>query len=72
MALLASLTKAPVVPAYISGADQAGRLAQIKVAFGKPLALPADRKQPAKTWRSSPRDVMSAIWAVRESIGGNS
>jgi 1-acyl-sn-glycerol-3-phosphate acyltransferase len=72
VALLASLTKAPVVPAYISGSGQAGRLGQIKVAFGKPISLPPDRKATRDDLAKFTDDVMSAIWAVRESIDGNS
>lgn len=44
VALLASLAKCPVVPACIVGSERALRFPAIKVAFGAPLALPADRK----------------------------
>jgi 1-acyl-sn-glycerol-3-phosphate acyltransferase len=72
VALLASLAKAPVVPACIVGSGQAGRLAQIKVAFGKPLALPADWKATREDLAKFTDDVMGAIWSLRESIDGNS
>jgi 1-acyl-sn-glycerol-3-phosphate acyltransferase len=72
VALLASLAKAPVVPACIVGSGQAGRLAQIKVAFGKSLALPADWKATREDLAKFTDDVMGAIWSLRESIDGNS
>jgi 1-acyl-sn-glycerol-3-phosphate acyltransferase len=72
VALLASIGKAPVVPACIVGSDQAGRLSAIKVAFGKPLALPAGRKATRDELAKFTSDVMGAITALRESIDGNS
>ena len=72
VALLASLAKAPVVPACIIGSGQAGRLAQIKVAFGKPLTLPADWKATREDLAKFTDDVMGAIWALRESVDGDS
>ncbi len=39
VALLASLTNAPVVPASVSGTRKARRLARFEVAFGVPLQL---------------------------------
>ncbi|HEX8805936.1 MAG TPA: lysophospholipid acyltransferase family protein [Candidatus Aquilonibacter sp.] len=72
VALLASLAKAPVVPACIAGSGRAGHLAQIKVAFGKPLELPADWKATREDLAKFTDDVMGAIWALRESIDGDS
>ena len=72
VALLASLAKAPVTPAYIGGSARAGRLGQIKVAFGKPLSLPADRKATRDDLAKFTEDVMGAIWSLRESIDGDS
>jgi 1-acyl-sn-glycerol-3-phosphate acyltransferase len=71
VALLASLAKAPVVPAYIGGSANAGRLGQIKVAFGQPLALPGDRKATREDLAKFTNDVMGAIWALRESVDGD-
>ncbi|HUA07742.1 MAG TPA: lysophospholipid acyltransferase family protein [Candidatus Acidoferrales bacterium] len=71
-ALLASLAHAPVVPVYIGGSGQAARLHQIKVAFGKPLWLPQDRKATREDLAKFTEDVMAAIGALRESIDGNS
>ena len=66
VALLASLAKAPVVPACIIGSGNANRLTQIKVAFGKPMALPADRKATREDLAKFTDDVMSAIHALGE------
>jgi 1-acyl-sn-glycerol-3-phosphate acyltransferase len=72
VALLASLAKAPVVPACIVGSAHASRLGQIKVVFGEPMSLPADRKATREDLAKFTDDVMGAIWALRESIDGNS
>jgi len=72
VALLASLAKAPVTPAYVGGSAYAGRFGQIKVAFGEPMSLPADRKATREDLAKFTDDVMGAIWALRESIDGNS
>ncbi len=72
VALLASLGRAPVVPACIVGSAKAARLARIKVVFGKPLSLPADRKATRDDLEKFTNDVMGTIAALRESIDGNS
>jgi 1-acyl-sn-glycerol-3-phosphate acyltransferase len=72
VALLASLANAPVVPACIIGSAHAGRLGEIKVVFGKPMSLPADRKATREDLAKFTDDVMGAIWALRESFDGNS
>jgi 1-acyl-sn-glycerol-3-phosphate acyltransferase len=71
-ALLASLADAPVVPACIVGSGQAKRLAQIKVAFGPPMRLPEGRKATREDLAKFTDDVMGAIWALRESVDGDS
>jgi 1-acyl-sn-glycerol-3-phosphate acyltransferase len=71
-ALLASLARAPVVPAALVGADRALRLAQIKVAFGAPLWLPPDRKATRDDLANFTGTVMEAIQALKRSIGGDS
>ena len=71
VALVASLGKAPVVPAYIHNSAHAGRLAQIKVAFGPPLSLPGDRKATREDLAKFTEDVMDAIRALGKSIDGN-
>ena len=72
VALLAALAKAPVVPACIIGSGRIGRFAPIKVAFGKPLTLATDRKATREDLAKFTDDVMGAIWALRESIDGDS
>jgi 1-acyl-sn-glycerol-3-phosphate acyltransferase len=72
VALLASLSGAPVLPACVVGSDRASKLGQIKVAFGRPLALPAGRKATRDDLAKFTADVMSAIHALAGSIGGNS
>jgi 1-acyl-sn-glycerol-3-phosphate acyltransferase len=72
VALLASLAKAPVVPACIVGTDRAKRFPQIKVAFGPPLQLPADRKATHDDLAKFTTDIMGAIGALAESLSGNS
>lgn len=69
VALLASLGKAPVVPACIVGTGKANRLAQFHVIFGKPLALPADRKATREEMANFTAEVMRAIRSLPESIG---
>ena len=68
VALLASLGKAPVVPARISGSDRALRLHQIKVAFGAPLRLPDDRKASREDLANFTADIMRAIRELSPSL----
>jgi 1-acyl-sn-glycerol-3-phosphate acyltransferase len=72
VALLASLSKAPVVPAALVGTADAKKLRQIKIAFGPPLRLPEGRKATRDDLAKFTDDVMSAIAALAENIGGNS
>jgi len=72
VALLASLGRAPVVPAAIVGSDRAKYLAQIKVAFGKPLALPAGRKATRDDLENFTDQTMNAITALIREISGDS
>ena len=71
VALLASLAKAPVVPACVRGSDRALRLGRIDVAFGAPLALPAGRKATREDLAKFTAEIMNAIEALAGSIGGN-
>ncbi len=68
VALLASLAKAPVVPACILGSDRAKYLAQIKVAFGPPMALPAGRKATHDDLAKFTADIMKAIQGLATSL----
>jgi len=61
VALLASLAGAPVLPACIVGSDRALRLAQIKVAFGRPLALRRGRKATRDDLEKFTGEIMKAI-----------
>jgi len=68
VALLASLGKAPVVPARIFGSDHATSFHQIKVAFGPSLQLPADRKASREDLANFTADIMRAIQELRPSL----
>jgi 1-acyl-sn-glycerol-3-phosphate acyltransferase len=61
VALLASLGKAPVVPARLVGTSSAKRLTQFRVYFGRPLSLPQDRKASREEMANFTDEVMRAI-----------
>ena len=69
VALLASLGKAPVVPARIVGTGGAGRFAPFRVFFGPPLRLPVDRKATREEMSNFTDDIMQAIRSLPESFG---
>jgi 1-acyl-sn-glycerol-3-phosphate acyltransferase len=71
VALLASLAQVPVVPACVHGTDRALRLGRVDVAFGAPLALSAGRKATRDDLAKFTAEVMKAIEALAESMGGN-
>lgn len=68
VALLASLAGAPVVPAAIVGSDRATHLAQIKVAFGAPMAPPGRRKATHDDLAKFTSDVMNAIQTLAANL----
>jgi 1-acyl-sn-glycerol-3-phosphate acyltransferase len=68
VALLAALAQAPVVPACIVGSDRAVRFAPIKVAFGVPLRLAANRKATRDDLAKFTAEIMSAISGLAESV----
>jgi 1-acyl-sn-glycerol-3-phosphate acyltransferase len=72
VALLASLAKAPVVPAAIVGTNEKNKRGKIKVVFGNPIALPPDRKATRDELAKFTDTVMSTIYALARGIGGNS
>jgi 1-acyl-sn-glycerol-3-phosphate acyltransferase len=72
VALLASLAKAPVVPACVLGSERALRLAPIRVAFGPPMTLPADRKATRDDLAKFTAEIMSAIGTLARSMSGDS
>jgi 1-acyl-sn-glycerol-3-phosphate acyltransferase len=69
VALLASLSKAPVLPAYISGTAHAKRLAPIRVAFGEPVLLTSGGKATREDLAKWTDEVMARIDALREKLG---
>ena len=72
VSLLASLGKAPVVPAAIVGTNEKHKRGKIKVVFGKPIALPSDRKATRDELAKFTDTVMSTIYALARDIGANS
>ncbi len=71
VALLASLGKAPVVPASVLGTREAARFRRFEVVFGSPLRLPADRKATREELANFTEQVMQAIRKLPETIGGD-
>lgn len=61
VALLASLGKAPVVPARLVGTGNAKRFEQFRVYFGHPLTLPPGRKASREEMANFTNEVMRAI-----------
>ncbi|HKU80556.1 MAG TPA: lysophospholipid acyltransferase family protein [Candidatus Tumulicola sp.] len=72
VALLAALSGAAVLPVLVLGGDRAGRLGQMKVVCGRPLAFERGRKATRDDLAKFTADVMSAISALAGSIDGNS
>lgn len=69
VALLASLSKAPVLPAYVSGTAHAHRFAPIRVAFGEPVVLASGGKATREDLAKWTDEVMARIEALREKLG---
>jgi 1-acyl-sn-glycerol-3-phosphate acyltransferase len=69
VALLASLSKAPVLPAYVSGTAHANRFAPIRVAFGEPVVLASGGKATRDDLAKWTDEVMARIEALREKLG---
>lgn len=68
VALLASLTQAPVLPAYVSGTDRANRFARIEVVFGKPFVPGGGQKATREDLANWTDEVMARIRALRETL----
>jgi 1-acyl-sn-glycerol-3-phosphate acyltransferase len=68
VALLASLTGATVVPAYVAGSKDAARLAKITVTYGPSLRFVLDRKAKRDDLAKWTDDLMDRIYALRENI----
>ena len=71
VALLASMTGAPVVPAYLSGTSQAKRLAKVTVIYGEPVRFEPGRKARREDLAKWTGDLMERIGALREKIVAN-
>jgi len=75
VSLLAALSGAPVLPAFISGTAHANRLARIDVAFGEPFVLVGTRKAAREDLAKGADEVMARVFALRETVretsGGN-
>lgn len=71
VALLASLGKAPVVPARLTGTDAAKRLQAFRVYFGPALRLPADRKASREEMANFTDQVMRAIRSLPAAPNGD-
>lgn len=70
VALLASLSEAPVLPAYVRGGEGAKRLGKLDVAFGEPLRLAESRtgkasREDLANWADT---IMSRIRALGEKL----
>lgn len=72
VALLASLSGAPVLPVCVVGGDRAKAFSQMKVVFGAPMAWPGGGKATRDDLAKFTEQVMGAIRALAGSIGGNS
>lgn len=68
VALLASLARAPVVPACIVGTGQAVRFKQIRVFFGPAMRLASERKASREEMANFTDEVMRAIRSLQTSI----
>lgn len=68
VALLASLTHAPVLPVALIGTAQMSRLHQIKVVIGEPLALPSERKATREELAKFTDRVMESIRALAQTV----
>jgi 1-acyl-sn-glycerol-3-phosphate acyltransferase len=66
VALLASLSGATVLPAYVAGTSQAKRLARITVVFGEPMRFDLGRKASREDLAKWTDDLMERIYALRE------
>jgi cytidylate kinase len=71
VALLASLTGATVVPAYVGGTRDAVRRSKITVIYGTPIRFTLGRKARRDDLAKWTEDLMLKIYALRENIVGN-
>ncbi|MDQ2858104.1 MAG: 1-acyl-sn-glycerol-3-phosphate acyltransferase [Candidatus Eremiobacteraeota bacterium] len=66
--LLAALSGATVVPAYVSGTSQAKRLSRITVTFGEPMRFTGSRKASRHDLANWTKELMVRIYALRENV----
>lgn len=71
VALLASIAKAPVLPAAVVGSRKAALFAPMKVAFGRPMLLDPSRKATREDLAKFTDAVMREIRTLAESVDGN-
>lgn len=71
VALLAALSKAPVLPAYVGGTARANRLARIDVVFGEPMWVDRGEKASRDDLAKWAEEIMARIYALRETIGAH-
>jgi 1-acyl-sn-glycerol-3-phosphate acyltransferase len=66
VALLASLSGATVLPAFVSGTAKANRFARVTVVFGEPLRFDLGRKASREDLAKWTDELMRRIYALRE------
>ncbi|GAC1498059.1 MAG: lysophospholipid acyltransferase family protein [Vulcanimicrobiaceae bacterium] len=66
VALLAAMSGATVIPAYVSGTRHLSRFAKITVTFGEPLEKRLPRKASRDELAKWTQELMSRIYALRE------
>jgi 1-acyl-sn-glycerol-3-phosphate acyltransferase len=69
VALLASLSGVPIVPAYVAGTDGVARLTPITVTFGAPLAVERTQKVSRDALVKITDEVMARIRSLKETNG---
>jgi 1-acyl-sn-glycerol-3-phosphate acyltransferase len=69
VALLASLSGVPIVPAYVGGTDGVARLTPITVTFGAPLAVERTQKVSRDALVKITDEVMARIRSLKETNG---
>jgi 1-acyl-sn-glycerol-3-phosphate acyltransferase len=71
VALLASLSGATVVPAYLSGTKKTKFRSEVTVVFGEPLRFEPGQKARRDDLAKWTEELMRRIYALREKTGGN-
>jgi 1-acyl-sn-glycerol-3-phosphate acyltransferase len=66
VALLASLSGATVLPAYVTGTSQVKRMARVTVVFGEPFRFELGRKASREDLAKWTDELMRRIYALRE------